>query len=422
MPFDFHRVGFLPADILLPAPQVDPTRWAVVACDQYTSEPAYWQRVEETVGGAPSTLRITFPEVYLSEGFDRVPRIQREMQRYLDDGTLAPAVTDGFILVERTTQTGSRLGLVGCVDLEQYDFSRGSTSLIRATEGTVLERIPPRVRIRTGAPLETPHVMLLIDDAQRTVIEPLYALRDSLNTLYDFDLMENGGHLRGYRVDTPALKDQIGAALAALQEGCGGLLFAVGDGNHSLATARQCWLNLRDTLSEAERAAHPARYALVELVNLHDEALVFEPIHRVLFHADAQDVFSSLRSFLAERGASLYEGAAQPGDQPLTFVYAGGTVSLGVNNSPFALPVATLQHFLDAYLPAHPDAQVDYIHGEDVTRRLGGMDGNVGFLLGALDKFALFPAVRADGVLPRKTFSMGEACEKRYYMECRKIL
>ena len=422
MPFDFDRVGFAPADILLPAPQVDPARWAVVACDQYTSEPAYWQRVRDTVGDAPSTLHITFPEVYLSEGFDRVPRIHAEMQRYLADGTLVPAVHDGFILVARTTPSGTRLGLIGRVDLEQYDFSRGSTSLIRATEGTVLERIPPRVRIRAGAPLETPHVMLLLDDAQRTVLEPLYATRSHLPALYDFDLMENGGHLRGYRVDTPALKAQIGAALGALHASCGGLLFAVGDGNHSLATARQCWLNLRGTLSEAARAVHPARYALVELVNLHDPALVFEPIHRVLFHVDASDVLEGLDAFLAGHGARLYRGTVQPGDQPLTFISAGGTVSLGVKNAPFALPVATLQHFLDAYLPAHSGAEVDYIHGDDVALRLGGMDGNVGFLLGALDKLSLFPAVRRDGVLPRKTFSMGEAYEKRYYMECRRIL
>ena len=422
MPFDFSHAGFFPADILLPAPQVDPARWAVVACDQYTSEPAYWQRVESRVGGAPSTLRITFPEVYLSEGFDRVARIQAQMRRYLADGTLVPAVTDGFILVERTTRSGARLGLVGCVDLEQYDFSRGSTSLIRATEGTVLERIPPRVRIRTGAPLETPHVMLLLDDPHRTVIEPLYALRNQLSPLYDLELMENGGHLRGYRVDAPDLKEQLGAALASLRADCGGLLYAVGDCNHSLATARQCWLNLRPTLSEAERAVHPARYALVELVNLHDEALIFEPIHRVLFQVDAGDVLEGLRGFLRAHGAQLYEGEAQPGDQPLAFVSASGTVSLGVKHSPYALPVATLQQFLDAYLPAHPGAHIDYIHGDDVTRQLGMQEGNAGFLLGALDKFSLFPAVRRDGVLPRKTFSMGEACEKRYYMECRRIL
>lgn len=419
---DFASLGFLPADILLPAPQVDPARWSVVACDQYTSEPSYWQRVEETVADAPSTLRITFPEVYLSEGFGRVARIQETMRQYLAEGTLTQAVTDGFILVERTTPTGARLGLVGCVDLEAYDFSRGSTSLIRATEGTVLDRIPPRVRIRTGASLETPHVMLLIDDAKRTVIEPLYAARESLTPLYDFDLMERGGHLRGYRVDTPALKAQIAAALDTLYDACGGLLYAVGDGNHSLATARQCWLNLRDTLTEQQRAMHPARYALVELVNLHDEALVFEPIHRVIFGVDAQEMLASLREFLMQHGAQLREGEAAVDAQPLVFISSEGEVPLSVTNSPFALPVATLQHFLDAYVTTHAGMEIDYIHGDDVTRMLGAKPGNAGFLLTAIDKFSLFPAVRQDGVLPRKTFSMGEAYEKRYYMECRQIL
>ena len=417
----FQSLGFCPADILLPAPHVDLSRWAVVACDQYTSDPAYWNRVERFVGGSPSTLHLTFPEIHQCEGFGRVPAIQDEMARYLQDGTLVPAVRDGFVLVERTVPSGKRLGLVGCVDLEMYDFERGSASLVRATEGTILERIPPRVRIRAGATLETPHVMLLVDDPKRTVIEPLYQRRKRLTPLYDFDLMEGGGHLHGYRVDDPAQKVQIASALNALRVACGGLLYAVGDGNHSLATARQCWLNLRETLSPEARERHPARYALVELVNLHDEALVFEPIHRVLFGVDEQDVLHSLSRFLIAHGASLERRRAVEGEQALSFACAKGGLSLAVLNAPFSLPVATLQSFLDEYLRARPQTRLDYIHGGDFARGLGRQPGNACFLLEARDKHALFPAVRRDGALPRKTFSMGEASEKRYYMECRAI-
>lgn len=418
----FDSLGLSPADILLPAPHVDPARWAVIACDQHTSDPAYWQRVESCVGDAPSTLRLTFPEIYLSEGFDRVADIQRTMRAYVADGTLVPAVRDGFVLVERTIASGSRLGLMARVDLEMYDFEHGSASLVRATEGTILERIPPRVRIRTGAPLETPHVMLLVDDPGRTVIEPLYQRRRRLTPLYDFELMEGGGRLRGWRVDGEREKQQVASALDALRSACGGLLYAVGDGNHSLATARQCWLNLRDTLPPEARAGHPARYALVELVNLHDDALVFEPIHRVLFHVDEQDVLHSLSAFLSRRGAAMAPRRARADEQPLAFLCAKGALSLAVQNAPFALPVATLQRFLDEYLPSRPEARLDYIHGEAFARGLAREPGNACFLLDALDKHALFPAVRRDGALPRKTFSMGEADEKRYYMECRAIL
>lgn len=422
MPSAFNALGLAPADILLPAPHIDLSRWSVVACDQYTSDPAYWKRVEAYVGGYPSTLRITFPEAYLADGFGRVASIHSEMKRYLGDGTLVKAVTDGFVLVERALASGTRLGLVACVDLEMYDFERAGASLVRATEGTILERIPPRVRIRTGAPLETPHVMLLVDDPGRTVIEPLYQRRKRLAPLYDFDLMEGGGHLRGYRVDTPALKEQIAGALDALRKACDGLLYAVGDGNHSLATARQCWLDLRETLPPEARATHPARYALVELVNLHDEALVFEPIHRVLFGVDEQDVLRQLSVYLLRHGAALATRRAQKVEQGLTFVCPKGTLQLAVQNAPFSLPVATLQRFLDGYLQSRPDARLDYIHGDDFARGLGRQAGNACFLLSAIDKFSLFPAVRRDGALPRKTFSMGEAFEKRFYMECRSIL
>ena len=405
----------LPAEILLPREGVDPARWAVVACDQYTSQPDYWHAVEALVGSAPSTLKIVFPEVYLSEGEARIQRIQSEMRQYLADGTLVPAVTDGFVYLERTTPSGVRPGLVVRLDLEAYDFTPGADVPVRATEGTILSRIPPRVKIRTGAPLESPHVMVLLDDPDCTVIEPLGANKAALRPLYDFELMQGGGHLAGWAVEGDATTGVL-QALDALFARSGGFLAAVGDGNHSLATARQCWLNLRDTLPEAARANHPARYALVELNNLHAPALVFEPIHRVLFGVDPLDVQERFADWCAGRGAALEDGAE------ITWVTGEGETGARILHAPNPLSVAVLQPFLDEYLAAHPGAEIDYIHGADVVRQLAQREDALGILLTAIDKRALFPAIRQGGVLPRKTFSMGEAFEKRYYMECRRIL
>ena len=405
----------LPAEILLPREGVDPARWAVVACDQYTSQPDYWHAVEALVGSAPSTLKIVFPEVYLSEGEARIQRIQSEMRQYLADGTLVPAVTDGFVYLERTTPSGVRPGLVVRLDLEAYDFTPGADVPVRATEGTILSRIPPRVKIRTGAPLESPHVMVLLDDPDCTVIEPLGANKAALRPLYDFELMQGGGHLTGWAVEGDATTGVL-QALDALFARSGGFLAAVGDGNHSLATARQCWLNLRDTLPEAARANHPARYALVELNNLHAPALVFEPIHRVLFGVDPLDVQERFADWCAGRGAALEDGAE------ITWVTGEGETGARILHAPNPLSVAVLQPFLDEYLAAHPGAEIDYIHGADVVRQLAQRRDALGILLTAIDKRALFPAIRQGGVLPRKTFSMGEAFEKRYYMECRRIL
>ncbi len=405
----------LPAEILLPREGVDPARWAVVACDQYTSQPDYWHAVEALVGSAPSTLKIVFPEVYLSEGEARIQRIQSEMRQYLADGTLVPAVTDGFVYLERTTPSGVRPGLVVRLDLEAYDFTPGADVPVRATEGTILSRIPPRVKIRTGAPLESPHVMVLLDDPDCTVIEPLGANKAALRPLYDFELMQGGGHLAGWAVEGDATTGVL-QALDALFARSGGFLAAVGDGNHSLATARQCWLNLRDTLPEAARANLPARYALVELNNLHAPALVFEPIHRVLFGVDPLDVQERFADWCAGRGAALEDGAE------ITWVTGEGETGARILHAPNPLSVAVLQPFLDEYLAAHPGAEIDYIHGADVVRQLAQREDALGILLTAIDKRALFPAIRQGGVLPRKTFSMGEAFEKRYYMECRRIL
>ncbi|MCL2811730.1 MAG: DUF1015 domain-containing protein [Clostridia bacterium] len=387
--------------VLLPAPDVDLTKWAVVACDQFTAEPDYWQQVEEIVGDAPSAYRLILPEAFLAEGKRRAPVIHHTMGDYMARGVLREAV-HGFVLVERTMAAGQRLGLVLAVDLEQYDFSPGARSLIRPTEGTIIDRLPPRVRIRQGATIESPHVMLLVDDPDCQLIEPLYGTRDSLRPLYDFELMMGGGRLRGWAVEEPEHMVGINNALEALDAHSDGLLFAMGDGNHSLATARQCWLDLREGLTPEQRQEHPARFALAEVVNLHDKSLNFEPIHRVLFHVSPQEVGDAW--------------AAHIHAPPTT-----GNQCWQVPGTPGKLAVAVVQDFLDGFVAGHPDAEIDYIHGEEAVRTLCRVPNTVGFLLPAMDKATLFPAVRAGGVLPRKTFSMGEAWEKRYYVECRAI-
>ena len=401
------------ADILLPRPGVDLTKWAVVACDQFTAQPEYWERAEALVGEAPSALRLILPEAWLNESERRVPAIHRAMADYLDTGVLKTAVEDGFVLVERATAAGVRPGLMAALDLEQYDFTPGSDSLIRATEGTVLERVPPRARIRAGAPVELPHVMMLIDDPADTVIGPLAARREALRPLYDFELMLGGGHLRGWAVEGENTRG-VFEAVDALNAKANGLLYAVGDGNHSLAAARQCWLDIRDTLPEDARENHPARFALAELVNLHCPALVFEPIHRLLTGVDPAALMAKYRESLAADGAD--EGA---GDDLTAFDGAGHT--WGFRSAEH--PLWRLQRFIDGYLARHPQASVDYIHGEDALRELvGSRPDALGLMPRAFDKGELFDAVRRHGVLPRKTFSMGEATEKRYYLEARRIL
>ena len=395
-----------PADILLPAAEIDLKRWAVVAVDQYTSQPEYWREVERAVGDAPSTLRLTLPEIYLSESDARIPAMQARMRTYLADGTLTPAVQGGYILVERTTETGVRLGLMACLDLEAYDYAIGSRSPIRATEGTVLERVPPRVRIRRGAALELPHILMLLDDPACRVIEPLYESRAALANLYDFELMQGGGHLRGWRVDGEAAR-RVEAALDAVAAACGDLFLAVGDGNHSLAAARAYWLELRETVPEAERANHPARYALAEIENLHCPAIQFEPVHRVLTGVDPSALLAAWEAALPESGERFR----------LTAVSRGVERSYGFAQH----PLRALQEFLDAYLAAHPEASIDYIHGDDVLRRLADRPDALGLLLCGFAKSDLFPYVEKWGALPRKTFSMGHAHEKRYYFEARKI-
>lgn len=414
-----QELGIRAGAFLLPAPGVDPAVWACVACDQFTSQPEYWRQAEALAAGQPSALGLILPEAYLSEAQARVPGIHRAMEQALASGTVATAVENGFILVERTVSTGTRLGLVALIDLEAYDYAPGSRSLVRATEDTIVERIPPRLAVRRGAALEMSHVLLLIDDPARTVLEPLLARSHTLTPLYDFALMLGGGRLRGYAVTDPADIGAVYAALGALRDTArDGLLYAVGDGNHSLATAKALWEELKPGVPESERANHPARYAMVEVENIHDPALAFEPIHRVLFGADGDDLLPEMEAYAVARGWTLADG---PEGQPVTVVYEGKSVDLSILGSSHPLAVGTVQAFLDDWLAAHPGHRLDYVHGEAVARALSQGERTVAFLLPALDKAQLFPAVEKLGALPRKTFSMGEANEKRYYMEARRL-
>lgn len=410
---------FYPAQLLIPADDNLFDEWACVACDQFTSQPEYWREVAQLVGDKPSTLHLMLPECYLSQADERVAAIHQAMRDV--QPVLAPAVQQGFVLVERNTPGGARLGLVGVVDLEHYNYHKGAKSLIRATEGTIESRIPPRKAVRQGAALELSHVLMLMDDPMHSVIEPLFARRNAFRKVYDFPLMMGGGHLVGYAVETPAEIAAVYEALDRLRarlNPADPLLFAVGDGNHSLATAKACWEEIKPTLTADETAVHPARFAMVELENIHDDALHFEPIHRVLFGADGDDLLAEFTAFLTHKGAAL---TTAPDAQPITCVYEGKQAQLHVSHSPYTLAVGTLQAFLDEWLPLHPAARVDYVHGEAAVRALVSGEGAVGFLLPDPDKSALFPSVQKEGALPRKTFSMGNAEEKRYYMECRKL-
>lgn len=436
---NFESIALHVPEIFLPKSGVDLTKWAVVACDQFTSEPAYWERVKKLVGDSPSTVHLIFPEVYLEQrGFDRerlITSINAHFQKYLDD-CVFESRGKGFVLVDRkTAHQPSRKGLVVALDLEKYDYNKGSQTLIRATEGTVLDRIPPRVKIRENAPIESPHIMVLIDDPEKTVIEPLF--KESLKKLYDFDLMMNSGHITGYQVNDERLINQIANALEKLADAKkfsakygsekGVLLYAMGDGNHSLATAKAIWERIKSEAKDfAQVANHPARFALVELVNVHDEGLVFEPIHRVVFGIEQTEFLREAAAFYEAQGSAMdlmdtMDSTDAAGTQKMPFVHAKGQGTMVIKNPKTQLAVGSLQNFIDAFIKRHPKTKVDYIHGEDVVKNLGTQPGNIGFFLPSMPKHDLFKTVILDGALPRKTFSMGEASEKRFYLECRRL-
>ncbi len=425
-------------DLYLPRPGTDLTRWAVIACDQFTSQPEYWHEVEEFVGTAPSTLNMIFPEVYLDQPGDqqRIQNIQRTMQEYLSSGLLI--FYSGMVYVERQVSGRMRRGLVLALDLEQYDYNKGSHSLIRATEGTILERLPPRMRIREGARLELPHILVLVDDPQRTIIEPVGASLSRLKKLYDFELMQGSGHLSGYLVSEPEVQDGIIQALQnlanpqafaqkyALSDDKPVLLFAMGDGNHSLATAKAIWEKNKAQVG----MQHPSRYALVEIENVHDDGLIFTPIHRVIFGLK-QDILEAMKQYFrvgyvftpcSDQAEMVRRVNAIAGEtQRIGVISCEGYGVVEITHPTTNLPVGSLQAFLDEFLKSGGAEKVDYVHGEEVISRLGVIPGNAAFYLPGMDKSQLFKTVILDGALPRKTFSMGEAHEKRFYMECREI-
>lgn len=414
---------FKRANILLPK-DVDMTKWSVVACDQYTSEPEYWKEVESIVGSSPSTLNLILPELYLEEENveERIKKINLTMEDYLKENVFQE-YPNTMIYLERKQSDGKvREGLMGMVDLEDYSYEKGSQTLIRATEKTVIERIPPRLKVRENAPLELPHIMILIDDEKKNIIESLKNKVTAKDIVYDFDLMENGGHIKGYNLSDEVIKD-IEKGLEGLMDkdyfekkynvkDKGILLFAMGDGNHSLATAKANYENLKKTMSKEEYLNNPARYALVELVNLHSSALEFEPIHRVVFNTNPDNMLSELYKY--------YEINEDGNGQEVEIVTKDFDKKIYISNPKSNIAVGSIQMFLDAYLSKN-EGKIDYIHGDDTTREMGSGINNIGFLFKVMGKEELFKTVILDGALPRKTFSMGHSYDKRYYLESRKI-
>ena len=417
------NIPFKRGNILLPK-NTDMTKWSVVACDQYTSEPEYWNDVEKIVGDAPSTLKLTLPEIYLEDEnvSERIAKINSNMKALLDEDFFNE-YKDSMIYLERTQSDGKiREGLIGVVDLEAYSYEKGAETPIRATEKTVIERIPPRVKIRENAPLELPHIMILIDDDKKQIIENLKNKDSEDDIVYDFDLMKNGGHVKGYLLNEETM-DEVDKGLKELADkevfakkydvnNKEVLLFAMGDGNHSLATAKACYEKLKETMSEEEYLNNPARYALVELVNLHSPALEFEAINRVIFNTEPEKLLNSLKEY--------YQINKDGNGQEIEVITNDVDEKWYIENPKSNIAVGSIQIFLDEYLKNN-EGKIDYIYGAETTKNLAKQCGNVGFIFEAMPKNELFKIVILDGSLPRKTFSMGHSYDKRYYLESRKI-
>ena len=418
------KIPFKSGNILIPKKNIDMYKWSVVACDQYTSEPDYWQEVNNIVGDNPSTLNITLPEIYLEDNDveERIKRINKNMEDMLNNN-IFDEYKDTMFYIERTQNDGKvREGLIGVVDLEAYSYEKGSQTPIRATEKTVIERIPPRMKVRENALLELPHIMILIDDDKKEIIEDLKNKVKDSDIVYDFDLMQKGGHIKGYNLNKE-IQEEINNKLELLADkenfenkynvkDKGILLFAMGDGNHSLATAKACYEKLKETMPEEEYLNHPARYALVELVNLHSSALEFEPIHRVIFNTNPENLLNELYKY--------YDINEDGNGQEVEVVTKDIDKKIYISNPKSNITVGSIQMFLDDYLANH-EGKIDYIHGDDTTRGMGSEEGNIAFLFKAMRKDELFKTVIVDGALPRKTFSMGHSYDKRYYLEARKI-
>ncbi|WP_124100187.1 DUF1015 domain-containing protein [Ruminococcus sp. Marseille-P6503] len=415
--------AFKKADILLPK-NTDMSKWAVVACDQYTSQPEYWLETEKLAAGSKSALNLILPEVYLeSPDVDRrIEKIHNNMTGYLETDTFEE-FKNSLIYIERTQSDGKvRAGIVGAIDLEEYDYRKGSRSQVRATEATVIERIPPRVKVREGARIELPHIMLLIDDAEKAVIEPLAEKTAGMKKLYDFTLMQKGGSIKGWLIDDKTA-DSVLAALEKLADldtfnkkygvsEDSSLVYAMGDGNHSLASAKEFYERLKAQNPDKDMSRSPARYALAEIVDLHSPALEFEAIHRIVTGVDAQK--------LEERITEELELSSDRSGQKITIVKNGVHTEKYVHKPLSKLAVGSLQTVLDRLLP-ETGGKIDYIHGADVVDRLSMKEDTIGFILPDMAKSELFPTVVCDGALPRKTFSMGHAEDKRFYIEARRI-
>lgn len=412
---------FIPGDILLPA-NADMNLWSVIACDQYTSQPEYWDAVDKKVGDLPSTMRLMLPEAYLEsrDTANETAKINESMEKYLADG-IFNTIEKSFIYVERElTVSETRRGLVGLIDLEEYDYSADSKSAIHATEGTVESRLPPRVKVREGACLELPHIVVFIDDPENKVFGNV----ECSETLYDFDLMDGGGHILGKRV-CGAGADKIMSALDALSQedylesrynlnGKAPVIIAMGDGNHSLATAKLCWEQIKKTLSPEERENHPARYGLAELVNIHDLSVEFEPIHRVLFETDAASFAAEAKAYFKEHST---DGSSS---HSITLISKGETSEVVLTGHTIGETISIAQNFCLDYMKKH-GGKLDYIHDDDTAKEMASKDGCAGLLLPPMDKNELFPSIINSGVFPAKSFSIGPARDKRYYLECRKI-
>lgn len=390
-------------NILLPRKDIDLTKWAVIACDQFTSEPDYWTEVANIANNAPSTLHITLPEIYLNKVTEEtIEEINNTMNRYLSEGIFRD-IGKCFVLTDRTTPYAKhRIGLVLAIDLEQYEYTVGTKAAIRATEGTIIERIPPRKKVRINAPIELPHIMVLFNDKKNKIIGNLYDNRENLEKLYDFDLNMGGGHITGYKVtETAKIIKQFNTLVGET-----GMLFAVGDGNHSLATAKSCWDTIKQNLTEEQRMTHPARFALVEAVNIYDKGLSFEPIHRVVFNP-SEELVQEIKAIEGTTHCELYRN--------------GKSEKLALPADPVEA-VKKVQNIIDKYIEQNPEIKVDYVHGlKNVKHVVDENPNSIGITLPAFDKAMFFDYIENKGAMPRKTFSMGEGVEKRYYLEAKLI-
>lgn len=427
-------------NLLIPDTNIDLSRWSVIACDQFTQDREYWAKLKKEVGDQPSILNIILPEVYLedSDRAERLANIRSAMNDYLNPqrsgGPVFRSESRGMVYIERITAYGRcRKGLIACVDLDGYDWKPDSRAPVRATEATIVDRIPPRMEIRRGAPIESPHIMLLVNDPGKTLVEEAGKAAQKKEILYSTTLRPQSGSITGWLIDSDQEIRNIGQALEAIKQANtdtdgSSFIFAVGDGNHSLATAKAVWDEYRQNCERTGMTIdpnHPARFALVEIVNLYDEGLTFEPIHRVLFGTDTATLSTWLTAKMGgtlksiENAHKLEEAVAEQGHTRFGFISPEGMTILDTPGT--TLAVSRLQPLLDEFLSTHPGTSIDYIHGTEEALRLGTKAGTVSMLLPPVEKDSFFTTIASGGPLPRKSFSMGEASEKRFYLECRRL-